>query len=342
MNQLPDASFAFPPRLVCVCCIVFFVAGFSAVIAQQPSEQGPLRGEAGIATHPDNETNEPPATRVNGVLVSDLMKRLGVKLETGVSLQVLDSYADHFDRTDPNRDGKHTKAEYVDGGRYMTPQARAGIFSAADENQDQVVTRSEYVLNRIITDEGKDIIQAMDSNQNGTVDSGEFVHHSSKPIGARKSATAFFLLLDRNGDAVITIPEYLRVWGQLAREGRGDANERIKKQRERLANQPSAKPSHRQPQSKQDKENPTKANATDERPARRRPNGPPSVDEVFARFDKNRDGKLVENEIASFVRKFILPADTNRDNAVTKQELESYRKTNPTGPGSTGIRKTNP
>ncbi|MAI69647.1 MAG: hypothetical protein CMM01_01860 [Rhodopirellula sp.] len=68
------------------------------------------------------------------VLVSDLMKRLRVKLETGVSLQLLDSYADHFDRTDPNGDGKHTKAASVVGGRYMTPQARAGIVNSADEH----------------------------------------------------------------------------------------------------------------------------------------------------------------------------------------------------------------
>lgn len=39
------------------------------------------------------------------------------------------------------------------------------------------------MLHRIIKDEGKEIIQAVDSNQNGTVDSAEFVQHSSKPIG---------------------------------------------------------------------------------------------------------------------------------------------------------------
>jgi Ca2+-binding EF-hand superfamily protein len=342
MNHLLEATRAFQPRLGSVCCIVFLISGCSCAIAQRTSELGPLREDAGISPRSANESAEPPGTKVNGVLVSELMKRLGVKLETGASLQLLDSYADHFDRTDPNRDGKHTKAEYVDGGRYMTPQARAGIFNAADENQDRVVTRSEYVLNRIITDEGKEIIQAMDSNQNGTVDSAEFVEHGSKPMGGEKLASGFFQLLDRNGDALIPIPEYLRVWGQLAREGRGDANARIKEQRERLARQPPAKPNQRQPHSNRNDANRAKAGDTIATPPRSRPNGPPPVEEVFARFDKNRDGKLVEAEIATFVRKFILPADSNHDKAVTKEELEAYRKQNPRAPNATQYRKPNP
>ena len=69
-----------------------------------------------------------------------------------MSLLEIDNYSKLFDRTDPNRDAQHTKEEYVDGGRYLTPQARAGISTASDENHDGVVTRSEYVLNRIITD----------------------------------------------------------------------------------------------------------------------------------------------------------------------------------------------
>lgn len=77
---------------------------------------------------------------------------MDAKFELGVSLLEIDNYSKLFDRTDPNRDGQHTKEEYVDGGRYLTPQARAGIFTASDENHDGVVTRSEYVLNRIITD----------------------------------------------------------------------------------------------------------------------------------------------------------------------------------------------
>ncbi len=109
---------------------------YLAARAQQTSEQGQLRRDAGVTPRPGNDSGEKLETKVNGVLVNDVMKRLGVKLETGVSLQLLDSRVDLFDRTDPNRDGKHTKAAYVVGRRYMTPQARARISNAAGENQD--------------------------------------------------------------------------------------------------------------------------------------------------------------------------------------------------------------
>ena len=148
-------------------------------------------------------------TKVNDVPVIDLMHRLGAKFEKGTTVEELDQYANHFDRTDPNRDGKHTKAEYVDGGRYMAPQARAGIFNAADENHDGVVTRSEYVLNRIIADQVKAVIPTMDTNRNGTVQESEFLAHSSKRFGYPQLATDFFPRLDRNQDGAIPIPEYV-------------------------------------------------------------------------------------------------------------------------------------
>ena len=176
---------------------------FLACLSKHPfvsvglAQTGTTKAEATQREDEGRRPSEPkqptPAhpTMVNGVPGIDLMKRLGAKFELGVSLREIDNYSNLFDRTDPNRDGQHTKEEYVDGGRYMTPQARAGIFSASDENHDGVVTRSEYVLNRIITDEGKSLIQAMDK-KNGLVESMEFVETSSKRIGNQTLASVFF------------------------------------------------------------------------------------------------------------------------------------------------------
>jgi len=81
---------------------------------------------------------QPPAparrapSKVEDVAVADVLHRLGAELEQGSDSNELDAYANHFDRTDTNRDGKHTRAEYVDKGRYMTPQARAGRKSAEE------------------------------------------------------------------------------------------------------------------------------------------------------------------------------------------------------------------
>jgi Ca2+-binding EF-hand superfamily protein len=117
----------------------------------------------------------------------------------------------------------------------MTPQARAGIFRAADGNADGIVTRAEYVLNRVITDEAKTIVQGMDDDKDGTVERAEFVQHAAKLLSEAGLAEQVFTVFDANADGGITIPEYLRVWGQWARLGRKSAEKRIAKRRAELA-----------------------------------------------------------------------------------------------------------
>ena len=95
---------------------------------------------------------EPPARpsqQIGGIAVTDILTRLGARLEHAASDGDLRGYRVQFDRTDVNGDGKHSRSEYVDQGRYLTPQARAGIFRAADANQDGLVSRAEYTLSLI-------------------------------------------------------------------------------------------------------------------------------------------------------------------------------------------------
>ena len=259
-----------------------------------------------------------PVSKIGDVPVADVMGRLGAKFEGGASQKLLQDYANTFDRTDPNRDGKHSRKEYVEGGRYMTPQARAGIFRAADENSDGVVTRSEYVLNRIITDEGKEIIQGMDDDRDGMVEEKEFVTHTAKLLADEDLAKQLFSKLDRNKDSNLPIPEYLQQWGKWAREGRGSAHDRIQKRQQTAAARP--------------KQNGPSATGTGTAETAR-PGGPPGVDEVFQRFDLDKNGKLTKTEIPEFVQQFILPADADKDGSVTKQELETFRQKNSAGRG---------
>jgi len=170
---------------------------------------------------------ESAPTKVGGVAVGDILQRLGAKQEQGSTAKELDDYTDHFNRTDPNRDGKHTREEYVDNGHYMTPQARAGIFRAADGNADGVVTKAEYVLNRIITDEAKTIVQGMDDDKDGSVEQAEFIKHATVRLSSAELAQQVFAALDTDGNGDIIIPEYLRVWGTWARAGRKSAEDRI-------------------------------------------------------------------------------------------------------------------
>jgi len=118
--------------------------------------------------------------KVGQVPVANILQRLGAKLESGSTPDELDSYSSHFDRMDLDKDGRHTKAEYIDKGSYMTPQARAGIFRAADGNADGIVTKAEYVLNRVITDEAKTKNQKMDDDKESLVERTEFVKHATR------------------------------------------------------------------------------------------------------------------------------------------------------------------
>ena len=102
---------------------------------------------------------------VGGVAVDEVLGRLGAKMEAGVTPDQLESYGGHFDRVDLDKDGSHSAEEFIIKGSYMSKRARRGIFGAADGDGDGEVSKAEYLLNRIITDEGKAIMQAMDDDR---------------------------------------------------------------------------------------------------------------------------------------------------------------------------------
>ena len=140
---------------------------------------------------------------------------LGARIWDGVSERQIENYRRVFSFGDTDKDGRHSKKEYIENGRYMTPQARQGIFKASDANNDGFVTQSEYVENRIITDEAKRIFNEMDADQNGKLTDFEFF--KAGKIKEQNLAEEIFLALDTNDDKELVIPEYLRVWGKWAR-----------------------------------------------------------------------------------------------------------------------------
>jgi pimeloyl-ACP methyl ester carboxylesterase/Ca2+-binding EF-hand superfamily protein len=156
-----------------------------------------------------------------------VLKLLGAKQEQGATKKQREDYARHFDRFDLDKDGRHSKEEYIEKGGYLNPQARRGIFGAADANKDGFVSRDEYVLNRIITDESKALIQAMDLDQDGRVQRSEFLDQAAARFPDPKHAGQVFAALDTNGDGHLIVPEYLRVWGQWARADKRSATERL-------------------------------------------------------------------------------------------------------------------
>jgi len=228
---------------------------------------------------------------IGGHDIAEILTMLGAHGAAGATDPEMLAYARHFDRSDPNHDGKHTRAEYVDGGSYMTPQARAGIFGATDNNADDVATRVEYVLNRIITDEAKAIVQRTDSDKNGKVTRAEFVEGS--PIEDKALAGKVFDALDANSDAVTTIPEYLRVWGGWARPNYKAQEAAIAARLAKLDEKPDK----------------------DGKPA----GGPPSVERIFKIMDGDKDGKLTKAEFRGPPHVFTA-ADKDKDGVVTRAE----------------------
>ena len=161
----------------------------------------------------DTKGSESPA-----IAPAKIPAKLGAQMERGVTRQTLDDYTRHFDLVDLDHDGKHSKEEFIDKGNYMTPQARRGIFGAADCDGDGTVTKSEYLLNRIITDEAKEIMQAMDDDGDGAIGEAEFTTHTKAILDDNADLVRHvFTALDTNGDAETRVPEYLRVWGKPSR-----------------------------------------------------------------------------------------------------------------------------
>jgi Ca2+-binding EF-hand superfamily protein len=143
-----------------------------------------------------------------------VLAMLGALGEAGAHPQKLEEYRRVFGFLDTNEDGQLSTKEFVEEGKYMTRQARQGIFRASDANRDGVVSEQEYVTNRIITDEAKSIMTAMDQDGDGKVAREEFISKSGLSEDLSK---AVFQELDTDGNKELLIPEYLRVWGRWAR-----------------------------------------------------------------------------------------------------------------------------
>ena len=122
---------------------------------------------------------------------------------TGIATEEqMADYRRVFGFTDSDGDGKHSREEYVDNGRYMTPETREGIFSASDNDNDGFVTMDEYVLNRIITDEAKLLYEGMDADGDGALRSSEML----ATIEGDELGAAIWLAFDTNGDGKLKIP----------------------------------------------------------------------------------------------------------------------------------------
>jgi Ca2+-binding EF-hand superfamily protein len=157
------------------------------------------------------------ASRIGDSTPQQILSMFGVKGRAVVTDSQLAIYRRIFGFMDANGDGQHSRKEFIDDGRYLTRQARQGIFRASDSNGDGIVSEEEYIENRIITDEARAIFDAMD-NDDGKITRAEF--DSSGKFKDKDLAKLVFEALDANGNGELVVPEYLRVWGRWARSRR--------------------------------------------------------------------------------------------------------------------------
>jgi Ca2+-binding EF-hand superfamily protein len=153
--------------------------------------------------------------RIGGHSPRQVLNLFGFQGILGITDQQVTSYRRVFGFGDANRDGRHSKKEYIEDGFYLTKQSRQGIFRASDSNGDGFVTEVEYVINRMITDEAKEIFHKLDANKDNKLTAKEII--ASGKFKDEKLAQAVFKTLDVDGNKSLIIPEYLRVWGRWAR-----------------------------------------------------------------------------------------------------------------------------
>lgn len=55
-----------------------------------------------------------------------------------------------------------------------------------------------------------------------------------------------------------------------------------------------------------------------------RPFGPPSVDKMLERFDKNKDGQLTKDEVAEVMWAGLSKSDADKNGTLSKEELEAH------------------
>ena len=54
--------------------------------------------------------------------------------------------------------------------------------------------------------------------------------------------------------------------------------------------------------------------------------GPPPVDMIFGRLDRNHDGNISTDEAPEFIWERMSAADANKDGVVSKEEMEKHRQ----------------
>ena len=149
-----------------------------------------------------------------------ILKEMGWKGIEACPTEQISAYKQTFKKLDTNGDGKMSEQEYIENSTYGNPMVRKGIFRATDRDRDGMATEKEYVENRIITDEAKIIFKKIDRDGDMNLSYLELSENILRNNAGK--AQEIFRKLDINGDGKITMVEFLKVFGNWARENSVD------------------------------------------------------------------------------------------------------------------------
>jgi len=148
-----------------------------------------------------------------------IMTHMQIKLEKGFTQKDLDGFRAIVQKLDLDNNDHLSIDEYAKNPHFRgNPRGTQGFFRAADMNQDGQMSVNEYAWQRIITDEARKILFALDSNQDRRVSKSEFLEN--KILRSRDIAEKIFEAFDTDGNGELNLPEYLRKWSRWARSGR--------------------------------------------------------------------------------------------------------------------------
>ncbi len=186
-------------------------------------------------------------------------------------------------------------------GRGGMPSAEQ-IFQRFDANSDGKLTKDE------LPQQAADRIMRADTNGDGAVTKEELEEVRKRLGGGQRGGgrgmpnpEELFKRLDANGDGKLSKDELPERFGQRIMQA--DANKDGTVTKEEFAEVAKRMGG-----------------------GRGGPGGQPDPAQLFARADKNGDGKLTKDELPGPLAERLMKADADGDGAVTKAELEEARK----------------
>ena len=161
-----------------------------------------------------------------GMTAIEVMQIFGARGEDSFTTQEISGMSRPFKYSDLNSDGYLTEDEYIGASKHFRKNSRGarGFLRASDNNRDDKVSHEEYIQNRIITDEAKDIYRKIIPGTDWesipvfrwTIEKEAFL--SSPYFQERKQLNDIFMVMDRDANGHLSLPEYLLICGNWARQ----------------------------------------------------------------------------------------------------------------------------